>query len=100
MVDPTAGAELADVDEALDARRDLHERAERLQARDGALDACTLGEPRGGVDPRIVGECLEAEADAIAAIGPAATLSRLDLQDGHIELLAHAQHVLGLVDPR
>src|SRR6185312_3949385 len=66
MVDPTTGAELADVHEALDAGRDLDERTERLQPRHRALHARAFGELRGRVVPRVVAERLEAQADAVA----------------------------------
>ena len=85
MVDPPARAELADVHEALDAGRDLDERAERLQPGHGALHARALGEGRRCVAPRIVRERLEAEADAVAL------LAGLDLEDRDVHLLPEPQ---------
>src|SRR5262249_31293282 len=90
VIDPPARAELADVDQPLDAGRDLDERAERLEPSDRALDPGALGEVRGRIAPRIAGQYLERQGDAIA----------LDLEHGDVELLAEPEHVLRLVDAR
>ena len=96
MVDATARTELADVHEALDARRDLDECAERLEANDLALHALALGERRDRVAPRIVAQCLEREGDALLLLA----LGRFDLEDDDIDALAERENVLGLRDAR
>ncbi len=58
MIDAAIGAELADVDEPLDAGRDLDERTERLQPRHGAGDARALAELLGRVMPWVGAERL------------------------------------------
>src|SRR5581483_976494 len=81
---------LGDVDQAFDARLDLHERAVVGDVGDLAEQARLLGIAARDVDPRVVAELLQAEADATAL---AIVLEHLDL-----ELLADLHHFARILD--
>ena len=84
--------ELGDVHEPFDTLEDLHERAERDDLRDGALELVTHVV---GVDdplPRILLGLLETEGDALAVA--------VDVQDLDLDRLADRQDLARVVDVR
>ncbi len=82
------GADLADVDEALDSLVQLNERTEVHELGDGALDLRADGEFLGHVEPGIGEGLLEAERDA-ALLG-------LDGEDDGVDAVALLEDVAGV----
>ena len=79
-----------DVDEALDARLELDERAVVGDVGDAALELLADGVARLDVRPRIFLQLLHAKRDAVGLM--------VDLDDPHLDLLADGQDFARMVD--
>ncbi len=91
MLHPTGPAHLGDVDEALDAVLQLHERAVVLEADHLALDHRAGHVAVLGLGPGILGDLLEAEAYALGL--------RIVLEHHHADLVAHLEQLGRVTHP-
>jgi hypothetical protein len=90
MLDPLGPGHLGDVDQALDARLELDEGAVFGERHDLAADPLADRVAHGGVDPRVRLDLLEAERHALR-LG-------VELQDLHLELVAHVEQLARVID--
>ena len=84
------GRHLGDVHQALDAVADLHERAERHELGDPAVDELADAVGRGELLPRVLLGGLERQADALAV--------EVDVEHLHRDLVADLHDRAGMVD--
>ncbi len=91
VLDATGPAHFADVDQTLDAVFELDERAVVGQADHATLDALAHAELLGHATPRVFGDLLEAQADALALF--------VELEHHHLDLVADVEHFGRVVDP-
>src|SRR5688572_17836385 len=85
VLDPLAPGHLGDVDQTLDARLELDERAVVGQAHGFAAHACAHGIALLHRGPRILHELLVAERDALGR--------RVVLQHDHVDLVVHLEEL-------
>ena len=91
VLHPLGPAHLGDVHQALDALLELDERAVVGEVDHLAGDLRIDVVPLDHVQPRILGDLLEAQGDPLG-LG-------VELQDLDLHLVAHAEHLGGVVDP-
>ena len=88
VVQAALGCDLADVDQALDAVRQLHKSAEVHQLGDGAFDLRADGKVVRDFGPGVGERLLQAERDAV--------FLRLDAEDDGVHAVALLEHVAGV----